>query len=93
MNIARQRWIVGAVGLLSVMGLCACLVAGRGRDDGTVYVGGYYEPSGREHGGWGPGYHVAPPRGGERRPETQHVYRPAPPSHKIPTIPTRPHRD
>ena len=29
---------------------------------------GYYEPSGVDYGGWGPGYHVAPFRGGDHRP-------------------------
>ena len=41
--------------------LSACTVPGAG------YVGGVYEPSGSDYGGWGPGYYVAPPRHGERR--------------------------
>ncbi len=36
-------------------------------DNGGIgYVGGYYQPYGYDWGGWGPGYHVGPPRGGER---------------------------
>jgi hypothetical protein len=87
MNIAHRRWLVSTLGLLSLLGLSACLV---GRGGG--YVGGVYEPSGYEYGGWGSGYHVAPPRDGDRRREqsTSHVYRPAPPDRRTPKIPTRP---
>ncbi|MFZ1545974.1 MAG: hypothetical protein WAT12_02585, partial [Candidatus Nitrotoga sp.] len=59
---------------------------------------GYYEPSyGVAYGGWGPGYRVGPPlRDGVRRPDhgrnhaPPHTYRPAPTSHPMPSIPTRP---
>jgi hypothetical protein len=60
MNIVPRRWRVRALGFVLLAALCACTVTGGG------YVGGVYEPSGYEYGGWGPGYHVAPPRGGER---------------------------
>lgn len=84
MNIVHQRWMVSALGLLLFAGLCACIATGPGYDGGVgvAYVGGYYEPYGRDYGGWGPGYHVAPPRGGERRPEQlpPHDVRPAPQS-------------
>ncbi|MFI5165865.1 MAG: hypothetical protein ACHQQS_04520 [Thermoanaerobaculales bacterium] len=94
MNIVHRRWLVSTLGLLSLLGLSACLVAGRGRDEGVgvAYVGGYYEPYGHDYGGWGSGYHVAPPRDGDRRREqsTSHVYRPAPPDRRTPKIPTRP---
>jgi hypothetical protein len=92
MNIVHQRWMVGALGLLLLTGLCACIASGPGYDGGVgvAYVGGYNEPYGNDYGGWGPGYHVGPPRGGERRPEqpSPHAYRPAPPSRRAPSIPT-----
>jgi len=79
------------------MGLYACAVTGVGVD-GTVgvgYVGGYYEPEGYVVGGWGPGYHVGPWRGGGhpdyhgspggRAP----AYRPAPAGRSAPSIPGR----
>ena len=96
MNIVHQRWMMGALGLLLLAGLCACIAAGPGYDGGVgvTYVGDYYEPYGYDYGGWGPAYHVAPPRGDQRRPEhpSPHAYRPAPRSRAIPTIPTRPPR-
>jgi hypothetical protein len=87
MNIVPRRWRVNALGFLLLTALYACLVPDGG------YVGGVYEAPGYEYGGWGPGYHVGPPRGGERRPETSspHAYRPAPRSRPSPSIPTRPH--
>jgi hypothetical protein len=60
-------WKLGVVGL-SLLGIVtACVVSGGGYDTevGVGYVGGYYAPSGYEYGGWGRGYHVGPPRGGE----------------------------
>lgn len=62
-------WKVGAVGLLTLATLAGCLVGGYGGDDGDVgvgYVGGIYEPSGYEYGGWGRGYRVGPPRDAAR---------------------------
>jgi hypothetical protein len=87
MNIIPRRWKVRALGLALLTVLYACTVTPGG------YVGGVYEPSGSDYGGWGPGYHVAPPRRGERRPEqpSPHAYRPAPRSRPSPSIPTRPH--
>ena len=81
-----RHWRVSALGILLAVTLCACLVP-----DG-VYVGGAYAPSGYEYGGWGPGYHVAPPRGGERGPgrTTPPYYRPEPRSRPVPSIPARP---
>jgi len=54
---------VASVGLLG-----GCVVAGAGYDTdvGVGYVGGFYEPYPYDWGGWGPNYHVGPPRGGER---------------------------
>ena len=85
MTIVAQRWRVRALGLLLLTVLYACVVTGGG------YIGGFYEPYGFDYGGWGPGYHVGPPRGGERRPaqSSPHAYRPAPPSRPTPSIPTR----
>jgi hypothetical protein len=87
MNIVPQRWRVGALEFLLFTVLCACLAGGG-------YIGGYSEPYGSDYGGWGRGYHVGPPRGGERRPEpsSTHAYRPAPSSRSTPSIPTRPRR-
>ncbi len=89
MNIVARSWRVSALGFLLLTVLYACLVPDGG------YVGGVYEPSGYEYGGWGPRYHVAPPRGGERRPEQApqappRAYRPAPRTRPAPSIPTRP---
>jgi len=63
MNMQR-RWRVSGLGLLLLTGLSACTVTG-----GGGYVEGVYEPAGYDYGGWGPRYHVAPSRGGERRDE------------------------
>ncbi len=71
--------------------LSGCILGGGGYYDG----GGYYEPSGVVYGGWGPGYQVAPFRGGDHRPPDRgghasaRAYRPAPASHSMPTIPSQ----
>ena len=85
MKIIPRHWKVGALGLALLTVLVACLVPDAG------YVGGVYEPSGSDYGGWGPGYHVGPSRGGERREEhsSNHAYRSAPPSRPSPSIPSR----
>jgi hypothetical protein len=53
----------GALGLLVLVALAACVVGGYGGggyvDEG--YVGGVYESGGYDYGGWGPGYRVGPP--------------------------------
>jgi hypothetical protein len=87
MNIISRRWKVNALGFVVLTALSACTAGGVG------YVGDVYEPSGSDYGGWGPGYQVAPARGGERRPEqsSNHAYRSAPQSRRTPSIPTRPH--
>ncbi len=94
MNILHQRWLLSALGLLVFAGLCACIATGPGYDGGVAvtYVGGYYEPAGRDYGHWGRGYDVTPPRNGERRADQKsvHAYRPAPPTRPAPTIPKRP---
>jgi hypothetical protein len=67
MSIMLQRWKVTTGGLLLLAAMYACAVTGAGYDgDGGVYVGGVYEAPGFFGGGWGPGYHVGPPRGGAR---------------------------
>ena len=64
-----------------------------GYDDGGI-GGAYYEPFGFDYGGWGPGYQVAPYRGGDHRPASggghasAHAYRSAPASHSMPSIPS-----
>jgi hypothetical protein len=54
-------WRTGAMGLLALVSLAACVVGGYdgGYDEG--YVGGVYAEGGYDYGGWGPGYRVGPP--------------------------------
>jgi hypothetical protein len=61
-------------------------------DDDFGYPGDYFEPYGYEYGGWGGGYRVGPPMGGDRRrmERPSRPYRSAPPSHRMPSIPSRP---
>jgi hypothetical protein len=74
--------------LFALLAGCAVGVGGPYVESG--YVSGYYEPYGYEYGGWGGGYRVAPPRGGERgHAESSHAYRAAPASHRTPSIPSR----
>ena len=101
MKISRLRWsaVATAAGLFSVI-LAGCVVpVGGGYEEGGVGIGlgvDYYEPFGAVYGGWGPGYRVAPFRGGgERREErggrgreASHAFRPAPASHAMPSIPS-----
>ena len=61
-----RSWTIGAVGLLALVTLAACVVGGYEGDGGVGYVGGVYEPGGYVYGGWPAGYRVGPPRGGER---------------------------
>ena len=68
MNPIALSWRIGAVGLLVLVVLTACIAGGYGGEGyGSVgYVGGdYYVPGGYEYGGWGSGYRVGPPRGGD----------------------------
>ena len=71
---------------------------GNGYDDGGVIGAGYYDTYGVDYGGWGPGYHVAPFRGGGHRPDGGerrgaggnpggHAYRSAPASRSMPSLP------
>jgi len=81
------------VGTLTAL-LFGCIVPGGEYYDGDTGAG-YYEPAGVIYGGWGPGYHVGPYRGGDHHPERggghghAPAYRPAPASRPIPSIPTR----
>jgi len=95
MNAMHNRWMAAAFGALVLTVLCACEVTGVGVDGsvGVGYAAGYYEPYGYEYGGWGPGYHVGPGRGGDHRPDPprqSHTYRSAPASRPTPSIPNRP---
>lgn len=76
---------------LAALGACAVTGVGVGYD-GPEYVGGFYEPYGYDYGGWGRGYRVGPPRGGERGPGGggARPYRSAPQSRPMPSIPGRP---
>lgn len=69
MSVQSVPWEVGIVGLLLLGLVTACVgVVSPGGYDGSVgvgYVGGYYEPYVATYGGWGRGYNVAPPRGGD----------------------------
>ena len=70
------RWSVFTLSLATWAFLASgCIMAdgggGYGYDDGMV-GSGYYESFGVEYGGWGPGYHVAPYRGGHDRGDEHH---------------------
>lgn len=75
---------------------CVMSDGGYGYDDGVVGAD-YYDSVGIgvDVGGWGPGYHVAPyrgghrPEGGEHRPggAAGHAYRSAPASRSMPSLP------
>jgi len=65
---------------------------------GPAYGGGlgvdYYEPYGYGYGGWGPGYYVAPFRGGDHRfdrgggfSQSAHAFRSAPAGRGMPSLP------
>ncbi len=96
------RWAFGAVLLALLLAIGACEVTGVGVGYGgeADYVGGFYEPYGYDYGGWGRGYRVGPPRGGDHgrgpgpRPGVGggggHPYHAAPPGRSMPSIPSRP---
>jgi hypothetical protein len=90
MSVKSVPWETGVVGLLLLGLIAACVgvVGPGGGYDGTVgvgYVGGYYEPYVATYGGWGRGYNVAPPRGGDHGDHGGHGGHGGPPS-----IPSRP---
>jgi hypothetical protein len=97
------KWSALGLGML-VAGACTVTGVGMGYEDGgPEYVGGFYEPYGYDYGGWGRGYRVGPPRGGERGPGPDHgggrdhgpgpgaghPYRAAPAGRPMPSMPGR----
>ena len=96
MNISLLRWLALVfVGCTLTILLSGCVFPGGGYEyDGGVDIGAaYYEPYGVDYGGWGPGYHVAPYRGGDHRSTGggghAQAYRSAPASRSVPSIPSR----
>jgi hypothetical protein len=95
MNTLFSRWsaIAFVIGLITL--LSSGCVTGGGYVDGVGIGVDYYEPYRPDYGGWGPGYRVGPFRDGDHRPDhgdfhpAAHAYRAAPPSHSIPSIPSR----
>jgi hypothetical protein len=96
MSTLLSRWsaLVCVVGTLAVMSSgCEVVGGGYGYDNGGIGAA-YYAPYGMDYGGWGPGYQVAPVRGGYNRPggdggnSGPHAYRAAPASHAMPSIPS-----
>ena len=94
------RWsaIALVIGLFAALSAGCAVTAdgyGYGYDSGVGIGLDYYEPYGADYGGWGPGYRVAPFRGGDHRPERagsparQHAYRAAPAARAMPSIPSR----
>jgi hypothetical protein len=89
------RWAAVALGTAFVTVASSCVgVAGDVGYGGDVGVGvDYYDPGPVIYGGWGPGYHVGPWRGGDRprvdagRPAPH--YRAAPAGRAMPSIPSR----
>jgi hypothetical protein len=97
MNSTRN--LAGTVAALGFTALSACVATGVGVDGsvGVGYVGGYYQPYGYEYGGWGPGYHVGPGRGGDHHDDHRvdrggghaPAYRQAPAGRSAPSLPGR----
>ena len=92
-----KSWTPVAAGVALVAAFTGCVVAGGSYDEtvGVSYGVGFYEPWGYDYGGWGPGYRVGPPRGGERyRERTGRPYHTARSGRSTPSIPThtRPRR-
>jgi hypothetical protein len=90
--------LAGALGVALLVLLQGCVVGGGGYYEGggadVVYGADFYEPFGYEYGGWGRGYRVGPPRGGEHRPDHSGgrgspAYRQPAPARSMPSIPTR----
>jgi hypothetical protein len=70
MKRTAGRWSAALVSVFAAIALSACVAAGysdggTGVDVGVGYAGGFYEPWGYDYGGWGGGYRVGPPRGGD----------------------------
>ena len=101
---SRLPAIIVASGLVSVL-LSGCAITGA---DVASFANGmamgldYYEPYQPDvavYGGWAPGYHVAPTPVYRPRPDhnsghdTAHPAKAPPPSHTLPSLPTRPHSE
>ena len=87
----------GSILLLSA----GCVATADGGYEPNVNVGiglDYYDQFGYDYGAWGPDYAVGPYRGAGPRPRrgdgnpghAGHGFRPAPPSHQTPSIPSGP---
>ncbi len=96
-------WKPAALAVLLLVVLCGCAFPDLDYDgavgidygddfgDGFGYPGDFYEPYGYDYGGWGGGYRVGPPRYGDRSLERPgRPYHSASPSHRMPSIPSRP---
>ena len=85
--------VVGTLMVLSA-GCVLPVGGGYGYDDGGGIGAGYYEPYGVDYGGWGPGFQVAPFRGGGHRSNgggghaSAPAYRSAPGSRSMPSLPS-----
>jgi len=87
MSPRARRAGLSALGLLLLTGLSSCALTWGGYDGdvGLAFGGGYYQPYGYDYGGWGPGYHVGPGRGGPVRGGGPGNFRAA--SRQAPSIP------
>jgi hypothetical protein len=104
--IVRTQWLGRSLSVLVLVLLQGCAVNGQtGASVGVSYGVGFYEPYGYPYGGWGPGYMVVPPRydggrhydrnrfiGSRRSRTSPPAYRPADPSRRVPSIPSRSRR-
>jgi hypothetical protein len=107
MTAIRRRWpllllgafVLAAVAFMSPIGCVASAGVYAGDYDGDYYYGA---PGYVVYDGWGPTYHVGPPRGDHDHHDDHHdghgsghqappAYRPAPPSRAVPSIPTQSH--
>ena len=98
MKIILLRWLALVFVVLTLTVLlsgCVLTGGGYGYNDGGGIGAAYYESPGVEYGGWGPGYQVAPFRGGDRHQTSggghtsTRAYRSAPASHSMPSIPSK----
>jgi hypothetical protein len=90
MTKLRLRWSAAAC-VIALFALLAvgCVVGGGGYDGGVGLGVDYYGSYGGAYGGWGPGFDVAPFRGGGRRAVGgAHAFRPAPAGRSMPSIPS-----
>jgi hypothetical protein len=95
-TITTISWVALVLGLLTLATYGCAVTGGIAGPGYEADIGvGYYDPYGPYYGHWGPGYHVAPYRGGayrgDRGPGRQapHAYRAAAPNRQPPSLPTR----